>query len=107
MTTEPERSPAGKVMEEAIELNIEGRCPYPDRAAFINAGIPQEAKLIERAFANGLAAVLVSPDGSTRVLHNPDGDSADGAPPPFSHRKPARSQASRPSASTPSPSRPK
>jgi hypothetical protein len=90
MTTEPERSPAGKVMEEAIELNIEGRCPFPDRATFINAGIPDEDKWIERAFADGMAVVLVSADGSTRVLQNPDGDSADG-PPPFAHRKPARS----------------
>lgn len=102
----PERSPAGKVMREAIELNIEGRCPYPDRAAFINAGIPQEAELIERAFADGLAAVLVSPDGSTRVLHNPDGSAAQDRS-LTAQPHPARSLASRPSDSTPSASRPK
>lgn len=30
-------SPAAKVMDEAIDLAIEGRSPYPERAAFIDA----------------------------------------------------------------------
>jgi|SRR5215213_7473715 len=40
MTAGSNRSPAAKVMDEAIELAIEGRSPYPERAAFINSGSP-------------------------------------------------------------------
>ncbi|HEV3320683.1 MAG TPA: hypothetical protein VG147_00645 [Solirubrobacteraceae bacterium] len=34
-------SPAMRVMEEAIELAIEERSPYPDRAVFINVDGPR------------------------------------------------------------------
>jgi hypothetical protein len=37
MSTDNGRSPAAKVMDEAIDLAIEGRSPYPERAAFIDA----------------------------------------------------------------------
>lgn len=68
MTAGSNRSPAAKVMDEAIELAIEGRSPYPERAAFIDSGTPSAGHDIERAADEGLAVVLVSTDGSTRVL---------------------------------------
>ncbi len=68
MSTESSRSPAAKVMDEAIDLAIEGRSPYPERAAFIDADAPLAGHDIERAADDGLAVVLVSADGSTRVL---------------------------------------
>jgi hypothetical protein len=61
-------SPAMRAMEEAIELAIAGRSPYPDRASFVNEGTPITARRIKDAFESGRAVVLVSADGSTRVL---------------------------------------
>jgi len=55
-------------MDEAIELSIEGRSPYPEKAAFIDADAPSAGHAIERAADQGLSVVLVSADGSTRVL---------------------------------------
>lgn len=63
-----DRSPAAKVMDEAIELALEGRSPFPERAAFIDADTPSAGHDIERAADEGLSVVLVSADGSTRVL---------------------------------------
>ena len=68
MSTDSERSPAAKVMDRAIELAIEGKSPYPERAAFIDADTPSAGHEIERAADEGLPVVLVSADGSTRVL---------------------------------------
>jgi hypothetical protein len=68
MTADSDRSPAAKVMDEAIDLAIEGRSPYPERAAFIDADTPSAGYDIERAADEGLPVVLVSADGSTRVL---------------------------------------
>ncbi len=68
MTADSNRSPAAKVMDEAIELALEGRSPFPERAAFIDADAPSAGHDIERAVDDGLAVVLVSADGSTRVL---------------------------------------
>jgi len=68
MNTESSRSPAAKVMDEAIDLAVEGRSPYPERAAFIDADTPSAGHDIERAADEGLSVVLVSADGSTRVL---------------------------------------
>lgn len=68
MSTDSEHSPAAKVMNEAIDLAIEGRSPYPERAAFIDADTPFAGHEIERAADEGLSVVLVSADGSTRVL---------------------------------------
>lgn len=64
----PER-PSLRVMNEAIELAIEGRSPYPRRASFIDDATPATARQIRNAFADGRAVVLVSADGSTRVLY--------------------------------------
>jgi hypothetical protein len=61
-------SPAARVMDEAIELAIEGRSPYPERAAFIDADTLGIDWAIDHAFKDDLAVVLVSADGSTRVL---------------------------------------
>jgi hypothetical protein len=68
MTADNNRSPAAKVMDEAIELAIEGRSAYPERAAFIDSDTPSAGHDIERAADEGLSVVLVSADGSTRVL---------------------------------------
>jgi hypothetical protein len=62
------RSRASRVMDEAIELAIEGRSPYPERAAFIDADTPDIGWAIDRAIDDDLAVVLVYADGSTRIL---------------------------------------
>lgn len=62
------RSPAARVMDEAIELAIEERSPYPDRATFIDADEPSLGAEIRRAADEGRAIVLVAADGSTRTL---------------------------------------
>jgi hypothetical protein len=61
-------SPAGRVMDEAIELDIAGRSPYPKRATFLDADEPYVGKEIRRAVDEGHAIVLVDADGSTRIL---------------------------------------
>jgi hypothetical protein len=66
--TNDSQSPAARVMDEAIDLAIEGRSPYPDKAAFIDADAPSAGHAIERAADQGLSVVLVSADGSPRVL---------------------------------------
>lgn len=68
MTADSRGSPAAKAMDEAIDLAIEDRSPYPERAAFIDADAPSAGHDIERAADEGLSVVLVSADGSTRVL---------------------------------------
>jgi hypothetical protein len=68
MTADSNRSPVAKVMDEAIDLAIEGRSPFPERAAFIDADAPSAGHDIGRAADEGLAVVLVSVDGRTRVL---------------------------------------
>jgi hypothetical protein len=68
MTADSNRSPAAKVMDEAIELALEGRSPYPERSSFIDADTPSAGRDIEHAVDEGLSVVLVSANGSTRVL---------------------------------------
>jgi hypothetical protein len=68
MSTDLSRSPAAKVMDEAIDLAIEDRSPYPEKAAFIDADPPSAGHAIERAVDQGLSVVLVSADGTARVL---------------------------------------
>jgi hypothetical protein len=55
-------------MDEAIDLAVEGRSPYPEHAAFIDAGAPSAGHEIQRAAAEGRSVVLVGADGSSRVL---------------------------------------
>lgn len=62
------KSPATRVMREAIELAIEERSPYPEKAAFIDADEPSVGAEIRRAADEDRAIVLVSADGSTRIL---------------------------------------
>jgi hypothetical protein len=61
-------SPAGRAMNEAIELDLEGCSPYPKRASFIDADTPYVGKEIRRSVAEDLAIVLVEADGSTLTL---------------------------------------
>lgn len=68
MSSENGRSPAAKVMDEAIDLAIEGRSPYPERAAFVDADTASAGHEIKRAADEGMPVVLVAADGSTRVL---------------------------------------
>ncbi len=68
MSTDGDRSPAAKVMDEAIDLAIEGRSPYPERAAFIDADAPSAGHEIQRAADEGRSVVLVAADGSSRIL---------------------------------------
>src|ERR1035441_9382764 len=49
MSTNNGDSPAVRVMKEAIELAIEERSPYPERAVFINADGPRTGAAIGRA----------------------------------------------------------
>jgi hypothetical protein len=68
VTVDSNRSPAAKLMDEAIELALEGRSPFLERAAFIDADTPSAGHDIGRAADEGLAVVLVSADGKSRVL---------------------------------------
>jgi hypothetical protein len=61
-------SPAGRVMDEAIELDLEGRSPYPKRATFLDADASYLGKEIRRAVDDDYAIVLVEADGSTFTL---------------------------------------
>ena len=64
------QSPAARAMRQAIDLAIEGNSPFPARAAFVDADASSAGVEIDRAAAEGLAVVLVSGDGSTRVLRS-------------------------------------
>lgn len=64
-------SPASKAFDEAIELSLEDRSPYPHFAAFIDTDSLCLEGEIEEAFEEGYSAVLVSPDGSFQVLPPP------------------------------------
>ncbi|HEY3865429.1 MAG TPA: hypothetical protein VGL54_05025 [Solirubrobacteraceae bacterium] len=68
MSTSNGKSPAARVMDEAIELAIQERSPYPERAAFVDADEPSVGAEIRRAADEGRAIVLVAADGSTRTL---------------------------------------
>jgi hypothetical protein len=68
MSTNNGDSPAVRVMKEAIELAIEERSPYPERAVFINADGPRTGVAIRRAVDEDRAVVLVAADGSARIL---------------------------------------
>jgi hypothetical protein len=61
-------SPASKAMDQAIDLAIAEKSPYPERAAFINAGTAHTDGEMKWAAKDGYAVVLVAPDLSTRVV---------------------------------------
>jgi hypothetical protein len=48
MTTSKDKSPAAGVMGDAIELAIEQRSPYPEKAAFIDADEPANGRADRR-----------------------------------------------------------
>jgi len=62
------KSAASRALDEAVDLTIEGRSPYPERALFLDADAPGAGGQILRASEEGLAVVLVAEDGSSRVL---------------------------------------
>jgi hypothetical protein len=68
MSPKSDNSPAGRVMDEAIELAIEGRSPYPDKSTFLDADTPRLEREIRRAAGEGRAVVLVAADGSAQIL---------------------------------------
>jgi hypothetical protein len=68
MSKDKDRSPAARVMDEAVALAIEERSPYPEKAAFVDADEPYAGAEIRRAADEGRAVVLVAADGSTRTL---------------------------------------
>lgn len=61
-------SPAGKVMDEAIELAIAEESPYPEQAFFLDAHTPHAEREMERAARDGSSVVLVSPDGEIQII---------------------------------------
>ena len=67
-TKKKDDSPAGRVMDEAIELDIKGCSPYPKRATFLDADMPCVGREIRRAVEEDMAIVLVDADGSTLTL---------------------------------------
>ena len=60
-------SPVSKVFDEAIELAIEERSPYPEKSMFLDADSPVLDRLMREAADEGSAVVLVSADGSTEI----------------------------------------
>jgi len=64
----PSQSPTAKAMDRAIDSAIEGKSPYPEHAAFIDAESPHAGHEITRAFDEGYAVVLVSADGRERLI---------------------------------------
>jgi hypothetical protein len=68
LNTDNGPSPAARAMDEAIELAIEGRSPYPENATFVDADAAWAGEAIKEAVDEGRAVVLAFADGSTRVL---------------------------------------
>jgi hypothetical protein len=64
----PSESHTAKAMDHAIDLAIEGKSPYPEHAAFIDAESPHAGHEITRAFDEGYAVVLVCADGRERII---------------------------------------
>ncbi len=62
-------SPAGRVMDEAIEAAIAEKPICPEASAFINADTPFTEREIVDALDQGYAAVVASEDGSVRIFH--------------------------------------
>jgi hypothetical protein len=65
-------SPASRLLDEAIERDLEGRPIVPERSSFIDADTPYTDREIKRAAEDGYAAVVVSTDGSKRILSPED-----------------------------------
>jgi hypothetical protein len=68
LRTDSTESAAARVMDEAIELAIQERSPYPEKSLFIDAYEPDIGSEIRMAAGEGRAVVLVDPDGTTCTL---------------------------------------
>jgi hypothetical protein len=64
-------SPASLKMEEAIDGVLEGSPIAPDKSMFIDADSPNIDREMRWAADKGNSAVVVSPDGSMRIV-SPD-----------------------------------
>lgn len=64
-------SPASRKMEEAIDAVLEEKPIVPDCSSFIDADTAFTEKQMKRAASEGYSAVVVYPDGATRV-YSPD-----------------------------------
>jgi hypothetical protein len=64
--------PASRLMDEAIELAIKDKSPYPSPALFLDHDAPSLADQIAEAFDENVSVVLVWPDLSARVLQPGD-----------------------------------
>jgi hypothetical protein len=60
--------PSSIAMDEAIELELEGRNPYPKRAMFLDADEPGLGRAIADSVDEGLAVVLCFSDGTRRIV---------------------------------------
>ncbi len=60
--------PASRLMDEAIELAIRDKSPYPSPALFLDHDAPFVTDQIAEAFDEQISVVLVWPDLSSRVL---------------------------------------
>lgn len=65
-------SPASKLMDEAIEKDLEGRPIVPERSTFIDADTPHTDQEVRWAAEKGSSAVVVAPDGSIRSILSPE-----------------------------------
>lgn len=61
-------TPAGRVMDRAIELNLQGRSRYPKRALFLDEDCENAQFYVDRALREGRAVVLVAADESIRII---------------------------------------
>jgi hypothetical protein len=67
MTKEKWQTPAGEALEDAIQLDLEERNSYPERASFVNAD-RLTGEDIKEAVEGDMSVVLVFADGSAYVL---------------------------------------
>lgn len=72
MSSRNGESPAGKVLDEAVELAIAEESPYPEKSLFINEDMPGKDKEMERAAGEGYSVVLVASDGDIQVISPED-----------------------------------
>ncbi len=89
-----------RVMNEAIDLAIEGNSPYPDGSEFIDAEKPWAGEAVARAADEGRAVVLVSADGTARTLVASNGQTRPSLLDQLRHRPRTCVPASRPRASS-------
>ena len=62
------RSPASVKMDEAIEAVLEEKPIVPDRSTFIDADSPNLDDEMKWVAGKGNSAVVVSPDGSMKIV---------------------------------------